>query len=353
MSTPKFQTRLKTMVQTSFQQMLLARKAEKDHADQVKDIVEGTITDKTLIQQVLAKEKQILLQAVGFPPDMTSIAGKRLRQLQENEDTNSKTALGKSNEHYQRREQQFTDQVAQQAERLIVDIQKVALSLAKDAPKDKAFDPSIRDAITKKSFAVLKTSAPTGIPHHAAAATTAPLPHAEMQILDYLIARNGPTIAKSPEDIPLYIGVTKLCCQDCHASIQALNQITRAVSVVETAEDSLETRGTHLKAYNTWTPPSFIATSPDLHAKYLQNKDALAVAARTMTRKEEADKSESDPSTTPPREGSFDALTKDAEVLHQAVAAAATPSDTKDPKKPKTLREQNHSLIRHNSLELF
>ncbi len=340
----EFKARISAMVAESKKEMFLARKEEIDQADQIKGIVDGTTRDPTRIQQVLAREKQTLLQAAGSPPEMTSLAGKRLKQLQENEATDAKTALGKSNEHYQRRKQQFLAQVEHQAERLERDLTKISLSLALDALPERAFDPRIREAFRQRPV-ILQTSAPAGMPHHAAAAaTTAPLPHAEMQILDYLIATNGPTIAKSQKDIPLYIGVTKLCCQDCHASINALNKTRSRPVVVETEEVApetitLETQGTHLKAYSTWTMPAFMARDTELQRIYQHEKEILQPLVAGMGRKEEADRSGSDPSTTP-REGSFvDALTKDTEVLHHAAGTPATPPVKNDPTKPQTLRK--------------
>lgn len=48
------------------------------------------------------------------------------------------------------------------------------------------------------------------------------IPHAEMQIVDYLYA-NSPHVFGENE--PVYIGVSKKCCGNCETAIQALNQV--------------------------------------------------------------------------------------------------------------------------------
>ena len=51
--------------------------------------------------------------------------------------------------------------------------------------------------------------------------------HAEMKILDYLDV-TGQIDTKNPENIqdiePIYIGISKMCCLNCEATVQALNQ---------------------------------------------------------------------------------------------------------------------------------
>ena len=83
--------------------------------------------------------------------------------------------------------------------------------------------------------------------------------HAEMQILNQLMINNH---AK-----PVYIGVSKLCCFDCHCVIKAVNQFY----LDDGKTFQVKTRGSHFGQREEWNQPSFFFKHSSLK-KQFRNK---------------------------------------------------------------------------------
>jgi len=156
-----------------------------------------------------------------------------------------------------------TDQVIKLREDLTRDLEKVVSSLATDCDPRSKFPDEFKQALingfqdrvgvySEDKKGILFLNNPQGGVH------------AEMTVMERLISKNGNIISFDPEvkagKKSQYIGITKLCCNDCHYTIKAYNKLKPVQAQITPASempDSFLTRGTHFKRY-TWIEPKFI-----------------------------------------------------------------------------------------------
>ncbi|MEQ9116520.1 MAG: nucleic acid/nucleotide deaminase domain-containing protein, partial [Rickettsiales bacterium] len=92
--------------------------------------------------------------------------------------------------------------------------------------------------------------------------------HAEMAILDHIVEEDRLNITPKMKESgkPFYIGVSKLCCANCHHAIAALNSDLKDREGFRVAE-IVETRGEHLTSYG-WREPEFFRKRPRVKEIY-------------------------------------------------------------------------------------
>ena len=140
-------------------------------------------------------------------------------------------------------------------ERCAIDIEKVTRSLAIDSDEESIFSPEMRDAFRRDAVHFLRGE--IGV-------------HAEMKVLDHLIK-----CSPQMEGVKfLYIGITKLCCIDCEAVINVLNDKVSGYKPISWLEPICR-RGTHLHSY-IWKLPPFLRSDNKLEELYLQEKMELS-----------------------------------------------------------------------------
>lgn len=160
--------------------------------------------------------------------------------------------------------------------------------------------------------------------------------HAEMTILDALVNSSSSFNTKDPDvnvgKKALYIGITKLCCKNCHDAITAFNNVSRKsnqskyleeesrttstkaaaseaddnqaigasiISVTESQENNssaihIDARGAHLTQYS-WIDPNFFDRCGDVKAEYQMIQESPKSKKAGQSRRQAADDSASSP----------------------------------------------------------
>lgn len=110
--------------------------------------------------------------------------------------------------------------------------------------------------------------------------------HAEMAIIDKVRSMEGEKKSQkddkkeSDKKEPLYIGISKLCCKNCHNAIESFNEVLGSQKVVESldgmqgeqltvGQKSIATRGSHYHEYNAWKEPQFFIDIPSVRATWV------------------------------------------------------------------------------------
>jgi len=133
---------------------------------------------------------------------------------------------------------------------LATDIIQVALSLARDAPDEISIDHNIKTTLQNTGLTFIQ---------YQSTPQTQGIPHAEMQLLDHAQSK----------DI-MYIGISKLCCIDCQATINVLAKH----GII--SQDRI-VRGTHLKSFKGWKQPNIL--TGELYHEYVAEKALLKEAS--------------------------------------------------------------------------
>jgi len=153
-------------------------------------------------------------------------------------------------------------------ERLTIDIQKVVGSLAVDSihPLPSDMVNAIRNEVEFISGKVRS--------------------HAEMNLINHIIEDREKRDLVNQEDI--YIGISKLCCADCHKTINLLNnEFQEAIGV------NIDIRGGHGNKQNERIAPPFV--NEIFGFKEALSKAKLDDKLEKNRRRQEADKSDSEP----------------------------------------------------------
>ncbi|MCT4635305.1 MAG: nucleic acid/nucleotide deaminase domain-containing protein [Rickettsiales bacterium] len=210
-------------------------------------------------------------------------------------------------------------------QRITRDMLKVVSSVATDSTRP--FPEEITNALITKQIGFITNSKQ--------------YVHAEMTMLDALV--ESPTKFNVRDEKvnkgnkPLYIGITKLCCRDCHDAIAAFNktnkeirqdsqsEITREDAIISLTErveqvddtraqtEQVDARGTHMTKARKWETPNFFdrcdiiglkKTSKfsvyerySVKDKYNELKNNLRT--KGLQRRQEADYSDSSPELSP------------------------------------------------------
>lgn len=231
------------------------------------------------------------------------------------------------------------EQLADLKIRLPVDIAKVKESLLAPPGHEKAFSPQILAALAKpRNFYPIGKIGTNNA-------------HAEMKIIDEIAQQHR---LDTPLREPIYIGVSKLCCLNCMATIRVLNkkisiitfddetQVPEAAAAAGTTttagqdstprgqiasiqkphESPIKTRGTHLADTINWGVPNFLATNQDLLQEY--HKELASCLEEVKQNKLKPVKQTAKPSPSPEGKRQDDSDHKDAET---PLAAPPPPLD--------------------------
>jgi hypothetical protein len=120
--------------------------------------------------------------------------------------------------------------------------------------------------------------------------------HAEMRMMGYLLLNNKLTASKTQ-----YVGISKLCCQDCSHAIAAINgkgsNATRVDRVEVSSSDdeykaaeqvTVEVRGDHGLSFKGWTQPSYLSKNPPKNMDYSHGAKSYIVLHLEQSKKQEA-----------------------------------------------------------------
>lgn len=188
-------------------------------------------------------------------------------------DGNIITSIGKVTDHVKGIEKRLntllgTMEIPALRERLTIDIQKVVGSLAVDSihPLPSDMVNAIRNEVEFISGKVRS--------------------HAEMNLINHIIEDREKRDLVNQEDI--YIGISKLCCADCHKTINLLNnEFQEAIGV------NIDIRGGHGNKQNERIDPPFV--NEIFGFKEALSKAKLDDKLEKNRRRQEADKSDSEP----------------------------------------------------------
>lgn len=159
--------------------------------------------------------------------------------------------------------------------RMISDINKVVCSLAVDGDPDKKFSPEIIAALSEGKIRFVQGI--SGEVDVGGGRKKTEFVHAEMALLDRLVTADGfGEVAE--EEVrdgrkPLYLGISKLCCLDCHRAVVALNRNNVALGRETGVVEVVEVRGEHLGEFP-WLRPGFLKRRTGLEAEYLALRES-------------------------------------------------------------------------------
>lgn len=267
------------------QALLAASIAETERPG--KHLANTIATIEDLQKQPLTTERKAILQEIKA--DFTNMGNVRLATLVSDYLKDQKTDLSSLHQFYQSK---LAHDRELAHERLSIDIDKVVHALTSNEAN--AFTHDIKAAFLQPFLFVGQDT---------------PKLHAEMKILDYLYITGqldlGTTQTNSDVE-PIYLGISKLCCLECSATVKALNEQIKELFEAEQMEVSdlpsaeaaatttprqhhatttpvtpprkmsgatklqespIKTRGFHLGSFPGWQPPEFLHLIHERHAQ--------------------------------------------------------------------------------------
>lgn len=177
--------------------------------------------------------------------------------------------------------------------RIISDMNKVICSLAVDGDREKRFAPEIISALLRGAIRFVPGT--PGRMDVGGGRMLDSFTHAEMSLLDVAVTEDGfggvPDRRVREGEKPFYLGISKLCCLDCHTAVIALNKDNVDLGSKSGVVEIVEVRGEHLAEFP-WVRPEFFSRRPKVDAEYLRLKDRPGPRAQA---EQLADLSDSEP----------------------------------------------------------